>query len=77
MRREVIRLLYTESDTGSSPVSGTKQQGVTMSKREDVLNRAYGHIAKEVTPTIDLSFVPTFRGIKYYWIMLKRKIMRV
>ena len=24
MRREVIRLLYTESDTGSSPVSGTK-----------------------------------------------------
>lgn len=24
MRREVIRLLYTESDTGSSPVQGTK-----------------------------------------------------
>jgi hypothetical protein len=24
VRREVIRLLYTESDTGSSPVSGTK-----------------------------------------------------
>ena len=24
MRREVIRLLYTESDTGSSPVPGTR-----------------------------------------------------
>lgn len=48
-----------------------------MSKREDVLNRAYGHIAKEVTPTIDFNFYPTWRGVKYYWIMLKRKFMRV
>jgi hypothetical protein len=45
-------------------------------KSKDVLDRAYGHIAKEVTPTMDLSFVPTWRGIKYYWIMLKRKITR-
>jgi hypothetical protein len=48
-----------------------------MSKREDVLNRAYGHIAREVTPTLDFNFIPTHRGIKYYWIMLKRKFMRV
>ena len=48
-----------------------------MSKREDVLNRAYGHIAKEVTPIIDFNVIPTYRGIKYYWIMLKRKITRV
>ena len=48
--------------------------GVTMSKTEDVINRAYGHIAKEVTPNITFNLYPTWRGIKYYYIMLKRKL---
>jgi hypothetical protein len=45
-----------------------------MSKTEDVINRAYGHIAKEVTPDITFNLYPTWRGIKYYYIMLKRKL---
>jgi hypothetical protein len=47
-----------------------------MSKSEDVLNRAYGHISKEVTPVIEFNLYPTWRGIKYYYIMLIRKFTR-
>lgn len=72
----MIRLLYTESDTGSSPVSGTKQIGVNMSKSEEVINRAYGHIAKELTPMINFDILPVFRGLKYYWYRLIRKFTR-
>ena len=50
--------------------------GVIMSKSKDVINRAYGNISKEVTPIIEFNLFPTWRGIKYYYIMLKRK-MRV
>ena len=46
-----------------------------MSKSEDVINRAYGHIAKEVTPTMNFDFI-VFRGFKYYWYKLVRKITR-
>jgi hypothetical protein len=46
-----------------------------MSKREDVLNRDYGHIAREVTPTLNFDFI-VFRGFKYYWYSLIRKITR-
>jgi hypothetical protein len=70
----VERLLYTERVRGSKPCPGTKHTGVTMSKSEDTLNRAYGHIAKEVTPIIEINLFPTWRGIKYYYIMLKRKL---
>lgn len=48
-----------------------------MSKSKDVIDRAYGNISKEVTPIIDFNLYPTFRGIKYYWIKLKRKFKRV
>jgi len=47
-----------------------------MTKREEVINRAYGNISKEVTPIIDFNLYPSWRGVKYYWIMLKRKITR-
>ena len=50
-------------------------KGVTMSKSEDVINRAYGHIVKEVTPIINFDFI-VFRGFKYYWYKLIRKVTR-
>ena len=39
---------------------------------KDTIEKAYGGIPKEVTPYIELDFFP-FRGIKYYWLLLKRK----
>jgi hypothetical protein len=45
-------------------------------KSKDVLDRAYGNIPKEATPYIDLDWVPTRRGIKYYWLVLVRKFTR-
>ena len=47
-----------------------------MSKSEDVINRAYGHIGKEVTPVISFDILPRFRGFKYYWYRLIRKFTR-
>ena len=46
-----------------------------MSKSEDVINRAYGHINKEVTPIISFDFI-VFRGFKYYWYKMIRKVTR-
>ena len=43
-----------------------------MSKSEDVINRAYGHIVKEVNPIISFD-ITIFRGFKYYWYKLIRK----
>ena len=39
---------------------------------KDTLQKAYGNIPKEVTPNFQWDFFP-IRGIKYYWILLKRK----
>jgi hypothetical protein len=50
-------------------------KGVSMSKSEDVINRAYGHIVKEVTPVITFDII-VFRGFKYYWYKLIRKVTR-
>ena len=47
-----------------------------MEEEKSVLNRAYGHMAKEVNLNLDLNFFPTFRGIKYYWYLLVRKFTR-
>ena len=47
-----------------------------MSKTDDVINRAYGHIGKEVTPMMNFDILPVFRGFKYYWYMLIRKFTR-
>ena len=46
-----------------------------MSKSEDVLNRAYGNFPKEVTPIIIFD-ITIFRGFKYYWYKLLRKVTR-
>ena len=48
-----------------------------MSKTNDVIERAYGHIPKECLPNIEITnFVPTWRGIRYYWLILIRKFTR-
>jgi hypothetical protein len=47
-----------------------------MSKQEDVLNRAYGNVPKEIGYWYDWNFLPTWRGIRYYWHKLIRKITR-
>ena len=44
--------------------------------QKDTIERAYGSIPKEVGYAIDLSFVPTWRGIKYNWYKLIRKATR-
>ena len=46
-----------------------------MSKSEDVINRAYGQIVKEVTPIISFD-IGVFRGFKYYWYKLIRQVIR-
>jgi len=47
-----------------------------MSKQEDTLNRAYGNVPNEVGYVFDLDFLPGWRGIKYYWYKLIRKVTR-
>ena len=43
---------------------------------KDVINRAYGNMPKEVGFTVNWDFIPTWRGIKYYWYKLIRKVTR-
>jgi len=41
------------------------------------IEKAYGHVPKEVGYTGSwVDFIPTRRGIKYYWYRLLRKITR-
>jgi len=47
-----------------------------MSKQEDVINKAYGNMPKEVGFNMSWDFIPTLRGIKYYWHKLIRKVTR-
>jgi hypothetical protein len=47
-----------------------------MSKQDEVLQRAYGNMPREVGYYVDWSFIPGMRGIKYYWYKLIRKITR-
>ena len=42
----------------------------------DILNRAYRNVPKEPTPQFNLDWVPTPRGIKYYWLIAIRKLTR-
>ena len=46
-----------------------------MSQRETI-DRAYGSIPNEVTPQLDLDWIPMWRGIRYYWYTFVRKITR-
>jgi hypothetical protein len=42
----------------------------------DVLDRAYGGIANEPTPYLEFDWLPTRRGIKYYWLVFVRRLTR-
>ena len=50
-------------------------KGVGMNVKE-TLDKAYGSVPKEITPYFELDWVPTLRGVKYYWLMLVRKFTR-
>lgn len=48
-----------------------------MSKSEDVVNRAYRNIPKEV-PLVNMNLdIFPFRGIRYYLLLMKRKIYKI
>jgi hypothetical protein len=42
---------------------------------KDTIQKAYGNIPKEVAPNFDFDISP-FRGIRYYWLILIRKVTR-
>ena len=47
-----------------------------MSTPDETLRKAYGNMPKEVGYSIDWNFIPTWRGVKYYWYKLIRKATR-
>jgi len=47
-----------------------------MSKQEDTLNKAYGNMPREVCYNSNWDLLPGWRGIKYYWYKLIRKVTR-
>ena len=61
---------------GSTPGTRTNTRRNCMSKQDDILNKAYGNMPKEVGFYIDMDIVPGWRGIRYYWYKLIRKITR-
>ena len=61
---------------GSTPGTRTNYRRSRMSKQEDTLNKAYGNMPKDVGFSIVWDIVPSWRGIKYYWHKLIRKVTR-
>jgi hypothetical protein len=47
-----------------------------MSKQQEVIDRAYGNMPKEVGFNPEMDWLPTWRGVKYYWYKLVRKVTR-
>ena len=47
-----------------------------MHKTNEVLNKAYGNIPKEVQLITLFDWFETPRGIKYYWLKTKRYLTR-
>jgi hypothetical protein len=47
-----------------------------MSKQEDTIQKAYGNMSREVGFNVDWEFIPGWRGIKYYWYKLIRRVTR-
>jgi hypothetical protein len=43
---------------------------------KDTINKAYGHVPKEPQLVLDMTWIPSWRGIKYYWYKLIRKVTR-
>jgi hypothetical protein len=50
--------------------------GIIMQKSDETLNKAYGHIPKEIGMYLDFSMIPIYRGFKYYFLVLVRKLTR-
>ncbi len=44
--------------------------------RKEILDKAYGNIPKEPVINLDLSWIPTPRGVRYYWIKFVRFFTR-
>ena len=61
---------------GSTPGTRTNYRRSCMSKQKDVINRAYGNVPKEIGYWYDWNFVPSWRGVRYYWHKLIRKVTR-
>jgi len=38
-----------------------------MTTPKETLEKAYGHVPKEVVFAFDMSWMPTWRGVKYVW----------
>lgn len=47
-----------------------------MSKRKDTLDKTYGNIPGEVGFYVDLEWLTSWRGLKYYWYKLVRRVTR-
>jgi hypothetical protein len=45
-----------------------------MSKQQDVINRAYSNVPREIGYNGNWDMLPSLRGIKYYWYKLIRKL---
>jgi hypothetical protein len=45
-----------------------------MSKHQDVINRAYGNVPREIGYNGNWDMLPSLRGVKYYWYKLIRKL---
>jgi hypothetical protein len=45
-------------------------------KPKETIEKAYSNVPKEVVNPIDLSWIPEFRGVRYYWIRLVRFFTR-
>ena len=62
-----------ERHAGSSPASRTTYRRNCMTTKE-TLDKAYGNMPREVGYAMDWHFLPTLRGVKYYWYKLIRKM---
>jgi len=47
-----------------------------MSTPKETLDKAYGNVPREVGFNTSWDFIPTWRGVKYYWYKLIRKVTR-
>jgi hypothetical protein len=50
-------------------------RGTKMTPKE-TLDKAYGNVPKEPLVIFDLNWIPTSRGVKYYWLRLVRFFTR-
>ena len=62
---------------GSTPAGGTNfNKEWHQMKVKETIDKAYGSIPKEATPWINLDWIVTPRGVKYYWLKFIRVFTR-